>query len=114
MRTSRSARREGLNCRIDRGPLGGVSAKAATNATAIASAIAPRPNQAPSTQHPARHQALRTQHPAPSLLFSFQSRQVGRFRFGYESLVSIGIDERIRLPLLQRTRFLRLGFEVEH
>src|SRR5260221_12889926 len=102
MRTSRSARREGLNWRIDRGPLGGVNAKAATNATAIASAIALRRNQAPSTQHPARHQAPRTQHPAPSLLFSLQSRQVGRFGFGHESLVSVGINERIRLALLQR------------
>src|SRR3954470_3451015 len=80
MRVSRSARRAGLNRRIDRGPRGGVSANAAANAATIANTIAVRD---------AQRIAL------PSALLA-QLLEVRLFGALDESLVAVRIDERVR------------------
>src|SRR5260221_3447722 len=80
MRTSRSASRAGWNTRSDRGPRGGVSASAATNATTIAAAM------------PARA-AHRT---GLLPLLGAQLREVGALGFLDELAVDFPIDERVR------------------
>src|SRR5216110_2899306 len=95
MRTSRSASRAGWNTRSDRGPRGGVSASAATNATTIAAAM------------PARA-AHRT---ALLPLLGAQLREVGALGFLDELAVALRIDERVRAA---RRGALRLLLEAEH
>src|SRR4051812_21240622 len=94
MPTSRAARRAGSNCRIDRGPRGGVSANAAANATTIAQTIAARDSQ-------------RIALPAALLAQLLDVRLLGALD---EPLVAVGIDERVGGAADAR----RLLPEIEH
>src|SRR5262252_10930670 len=80
MPTSSVASRAGSNCRIDRGPRGGVSTNAAKPANTIAKTTTRRVNQ---------RMAL----PSALLAQLFLIRLLGSFD---EPAISFGIDERIR------------------
>src|SRR5262245_39002290 len=94
MPTSSVASRAGSNCRIDRGPRGGVSTNAATPANTIAKTTTRRERQ-------------RITLPPALLAQLFLIGLLGSFD---EPPVAVGVDERIRRAAGPR----RLRLEIEH